>query len=96
MQRYRGEHTPQCAAPRRPQSRKRSERDRQGTHRRRFERHENQDDPTTKSYTMTNPNTIPRPNRFEVRVTADSHFGWLRTCLSLENSMMSELCTAMC
>jgi putative membrane protein len=32
--------------------------------------------------------------RFEVRPTADSHFGWLRTRLSLENTMMSWLRTA--
>jgi putative membrane protein len=43
---------------------------------------------------MTNPDTAPNSNRFEVRVTADSHFGWLRTRLSLENTMMSELRTA--
>ena len=33
-------------------------------------------------------------DRFEVRVTADSHFGWLRTRLSLERTMMSWLRTA--
>jgi inner membrane protein YidH len=27
--------------------------------------------------------------RFEVRVTADSHFGWIRTRLSVERTMMS-------
>jgi putative membrane protein len=27
--------------------------------------------------------------RFEVRATADSHFGWIRTRLSLERTMMS-------
>lgn len=27
--------------------------------------------------------------RFEVRATADSHFGWLRTRLNLENTMMA-------
>jgi putative membrane protein len=32
--------------------------------------------------------------RFEVRPTADSHFGWLRTRLNLENTMMSWLRTA--
>ena len=32
--------------------------------------------------------------RFEVRVTADSHFGWLRTRLSLERTMMAWLRTA--
>src|SRR5580700_11090020 len=36
----------------------------------------------------------PGTDRFEVRATADSHFGWLRTRLSLENTMMSELRTA--
>jgi putative membrane protein len=29
------------------------------------------------------------PERFEVRVTSDSHFGWIRTRLSLERTMMS-------
>jgi putative membrane protein len=33
-------------------------------------------------------------DRFEVRPTADSHFGWLRTRLNLENTMMSWLRTA--
>lgn len=28
-------------------------------------------------------------DRFEVRVTSDSHFGWLRTRLSVERTMMS-------
>lgn len=32
--------------------------------------------------------------RFEVRVTADSHFAWLRTRLSLERTMMSWVRTA--
>ena len=32
--------------------------------------------------------------RFEVRTTSDSHFGWLRTRLSLERTMMSWLRTA--
>ena len=32
--------------------------------------------------------------RFEVRVTADSHFGWLRTRLSVERTMMSWVRTA--
>lgn len=32
--------------------------------------------------------------RFEVRLTSDSHFGWLRTRLSLERTMMSWLRTA--
>jgi putative membrane protein len=32
--------------------------------------------------------------RFEVKVTSDSHFGWLRTRLSLERTMMSWIRTA--
>ena len=32
--------------------------------------------------------------RFEVRASADSHFGWIRTRLSLERTMMSWLRTA--
>jgi putative membrane protein len=32
--------------------------------------------------------------RFEVRATADSHFGWLRTRLNLENTMMAWLRTS--
>ena len=33
-------------------------------------------------------------SRFEVRVTADTHFGWLRTRLSVERTMMSWIRTA--
>ena len=33
-------------------------------------------------------------SRFEVRLTSDSHFGWLRTRLSIERTMMSWLRTA--
>lgn len=36
----------------------------------------------------------PNPGRFEVRVTADSHFGWIRTRLSVERTMMSWVRTA--
>jgi putative membrane protein len=32
--------------------------------------------------------------RFEVRVTADTHFGWIRTRLSVERTMMSWIRTA--
>ncbi len=35
-----------------------------------------------------------RGDRFEVRVTADSHFGWIRTRLSLERTMFSWVRTA--
>jgi putative membrane protein len=33
-------------------------------------------------------------DRFEVRVTADTHFGWLRTRMSVERTLMSWLRTA--
>ncbi len=35
-----------------------------------------------------------QPNRFEVRVTAESHFAWLRTRLAVERTMMAYLRTA--
>jgi putative membrane protein len=38
--------------------------------------------------------TAASAERFEVRVTADSHFAWVRTRLSLERTMMSWLRTA--
>ena len=38
--------------------------------------------------------TAPGAGRFEVRVTADSHFAWIRTRLSLERTMMSWIRTA--
>jgi putative membrane protein len=40
------------------------------------------------------PDAHPDAGRFEVRVTSDSHFGWLRTRLSVERTMMSWLRTA--
>ena len=36
----------------------------------------------------------PIAERFEVRPTADTHFGWLRTRLSVERTLMSCLRTA--
>jgi putative membrane protein len=36
----------------------------------------------------------PIAERFEVRVTADTHFGWLRTRLSVERTLMSVIRTA--
>jgi putative membrane protein len=33
--------------------------------------------------------TTQKPGRFEVRATADSHFGWIRRRLSVERTMMS-------
>ena len=38
---------------------------------------------------MTDTHASSSTGRFEVRVTADSHFAWVRTRLSLERTMMS-------
>jgi putative membrane protein len=38
---------------------------------------------------MADAHAVPGANRFEVRVTADSHFAWLRTRLSVERTMMA-------
>jgi putative membrane protein len=43
---------------------------------------------------MTDQNATANAGRFEVRVTADTHFGWLRTRLSVERTMMSWIRTA--
>src|ERR1700757_4545463 len=43
---------------------------------------------------MADSRAAPNVGRFEVRVTADSHFAWLRTRLALERTMMSWLRTA--
>jgi putative membrane protein len=43
---------------------------------------------------MTSPGVVSNADRFEVRVTADSHFAWLRTRLAVERTMMSWLRTA--
>ena len=43
---------------------------------------------------MADPHPSPGTDRFEVRVTADTHFGWLRTRLSVERTMMSWIRTA--
>jgi inner membrane protein YidH len=43
---------------------------------------------------MSHSVTAADAGRFEVRVTSDSHFGWVRTRLSLERTMMSWLRTA--
>ena len=34
------------------------------------------------------------PHRFDVKATADSHFSWLRTRLSVERTLMSVVRTA--
>ena len=38
---------------------------------------------------MSDSHTASSGGRFEVRTTSDSHFGWLRTRLSVERTMMS-------
>jgi putative membrane protein len=43
---------------------------------------------------MADADIVAAVNRFEVRATADSHFGWLRTRLSLERTLMAWLRTA--
>jgi putative membrane protein len=43
---------------------------------------------------MVDARAAPSAGRFEVRVTADSHFAWVRTRLSLERTIMSWLRTA--
>jgi inner membrane protein YidH len=43
---------------------------------------------------MTDAPTASSAERFQVRVTADSHFAWLRTRLALERTMMAWLRTA--
>src|ERR1700724_4326126 len=43
---------------------------------------------------MSNSRTAPSAGRFEARVTADSHFAWVRTRLALERTIMSWLRTA--
>jgi putative membrane protein len=43
---------------------------------------------------MPDPHTGPFPDRFEVRATADTHFGWIRTRLSVERTLMACLRTA--
>jgi inner membrane protein YidH len=43
---------------------------------------------------MADPRSTPSAGRFEVRVTSDSHFSWIRTRLSIERTMMSWIRTA--
>jgi len=47
-----------------------------------------------KGASMIDTRSTPTVGRFEVRTTSDSHFGWIRTRLSLERTMMSWLRTA--
>jgi putative membrane protein len=43
---------------------------------------------------MASTPTGPIADRFEVRATADTHFGWLRTRLSVERTLMAVIRTA--
>ena len=43
---------------------------------------------------MSDPQAGGHPDRFEVRVTAESHFAWLRTRLAVERTMMAYMRTA--
>jgi putative membrane protein len=43
---------------------------------------------------MADPHSSTSAGRFEVRVTSDSHFSWIRTRLSIERTMMSWIRTA--
>jgi putative membrane protein len=43
---------------------------------------------------MSDSHAASSTGRFEVRATADTHFGWIRTRLSVERTMMSWLRTA--
>jgi putative membrane protein len=43
---------------------------------------------------MADPGSPPSAGGFEVRVTSDSHFSWIRTRLSIERTMMSWIRTA--
>src|SRR5215813_11173587 len=43
---------------------------------------------------MADPRSSPSTGGFEVRVTSDSHFSWIRTRLSIERTMMSWIRTA--
>lgn len=47
-----------------------------------------------KAMSMADPSTDAAPHRFEVKATAESHFSWLRTRLSVERTLMSWVRTA--
>jgi putative membrane protein len=53
-----------------------------------------QQEPATEAPDMADSTATPGEGRFEVRVTADTHFGWFRTRLSVERTMMSWARTA--
>jgi putative membrane protein len=43
---------------------------------------------------MSEQQVSAQPDQFDVRVTADSHFAWLRTRLAIERTMMAYMRTA--
>jgi len=43
---------------------------------------------------MSDPQAVPKPDRFTAEVTADSHFSWLKTQLALENTMLARIYSA--
>jgi len=43
---------------------------------------------------MSDPQSSEPSGRFEVRVSADSHFAWIRTRLAVENTMLAYLRTS--
>ena len=43
---------------------------------------------------MSDPQAVPKPDRFTAEVTADSHFSWLQTQLALENTMLAWIYSA--
>ncbi len=43
---------------------------------------------------MSDPQSSEASGRFEVRVSADSHFAWIRTRLAVENTMLAYLRTS--
>src|ERR1700704_5674909 len=48
----------------------------------------------TETQRADGPNIAPITDRFEVKVTADSHFAWIRTRMSVERTMMAWVRTA--
>ena len=43
---------------------------------------------------MSDPQSGEASGRFDVRVSADSHFAWIRTRLAVENTMLAYLRTS--
>jgi len=49
---------------------------------------------TQESHSISPEPGAPRGSRFEVRVTSDSHFAWVRTRLAVERTMMAYMRTS--